>query len=1148
MVFLPWLKDLNRFTSNSIQPINMPHLDPTYLRYIYDNLIKGSVHPDNASELPDGLIGLYEEAFEEHLPLQQRQKLLKRFALFALLKKEVSVHFLAEVLEEKEEEILEFINTFSSWFNSPEPGKYQLYHERLKIYIIQKLSINVLFDLNTKLISILENELEAKEESEIEKYSLAYLCSHLQVEAFTIDNKLFSYKLFEYATSTQYWERQKEILGTYRFSRMAMQSALAYFQQNDLKKTMQIHGKFIDLSNFQCKKANELLTTFHLYSNIQILQFIQDYRSSFYGEEEKYILYLITFLFEIKNSPSISQDFKNELSKQILNYISSELSEDLQVWNRYLPEARIFDLCVYLNENEIDGTFLFNFLLKIDFPEIRNEKWFSILESIQNPTIKAYVELKLLRDQWDFFNQHELIKKQQSFFDSVYLLSDQKNATEVLLKYLDFVLQTTLFNTDVISFINEKINKIENASSRNECLVQMIEILLKHDQLFFVETIIEQINSNYWKCLAYQKYYNQQQRFDKESIDYLLNLSLSISNESVRNESIKEIVSLYSLYEYEYLSNFAEENISSSYWKSITFLNLSKVLDSAKNKSKAIQFAEEILRDGVKSDAFLEIALHFILTGDLIEAERIIDKIPSIYWKSYGWCKLIQHSEETKRSEFVKYTIDLISKIDREEVRGEAYLNLIDVSKSFLSEEECLELIQSIGTKSYQQKAFYRYSAIQLKESKWLSFSRNYLEISEQLFTQKEKNSMLKSLIELPNYSENWKSMKALLTFSAQKSKLIYLITTLKKNAKIEKFQLIEIEKAIAQLVNNSDRSECKFALLGVYFKHNLKAPILPLIDSILSPYWKVLAYLKMLENSSDEKDKWIHFVEATLLKIENQGFLDDLLFQYYTVVLVYSANLTENILSRIQSTYWKIKSTISLFEFQLKSEIEHTSTLSQFIHHLEELDNLETRGELIFEIAQICLNYSLIDEYTQLNTFQLTTHSQDHLASYYIQYSLIQLTDAEILTGLGRIVTFDIKMQLIAVILEFAITNVRVQLIQKILKQVEDSKSKFSILNQLGVKMNLEGLAFNGDFKHLLSEIIISLIEGSNLNKLNLINKAYFLSVILNNEKMHARLYRQFILKEFLILENKRLTKSQIAQFQSLNMKWAINIKKELV
>jgi hypothetical protein len=46
----------------------MPYLEPTYLRYIYDGLIKGSVHSENAAELPEGLIGLYEEAFDERQP------------------------------------------------------------------------------------------------------------------------------------------------------------------------------------------------------------------------------------------------------------------------------------------------------------------------------------------------------------------------------------------------------------------------------------------------------------------------------------------------------------------------------------------------------------------------------------------------------------------------------------------------------------------------------------------------------------------------------------------------------------------------------------------------------------------------------------------------------------------------------------------------------------------------------------------------------------------------------------------------------------------------------------------------------------------------------------------------------------------------
>ena len=119
----------------------MPHLEPTYLRYIYDGLIKGSIHPENAAELPEGLIGLYEEAFDERTSIVERQKLIQHFAIWALLKKEVSAGFVAEVLGETEEEILDFISTYSAWFNSPESGKYQLYHERFKVYLLEKLSV-----------------------------------------------------------------------------------------------------------------------------------------------------------------------------------------------------------------------------------------------------------------------------------------------------------------------------------------------------------------------------------------------------------------------------------------------------------------------------------------------------------------------------------------------------------------------------------------------------------------------------------------------------------------------------------------------------------------------------------------------------------------------------------------------------------------------------------------------------------------------------------------------------------------------------------------------------------------------------------------------------------------------------------------------
>ena len=136
----------------------MSHLDPTYLRYIFDSLEKGTIHAENASELPDGLIGLYEETFDDHLPVLERQYIFRLFTLFALLKKEVSISFVAEVLEDSDDNITDFISTYSSWFNSSESGKYQLYHERLKVYVLQKLSDGEIQAIILRLIDILLKE------------------------------------------------------------------------------------------------------------------------------------------------------------------------------------------------------------------------------------------------------------------------------------------------------------------------------------------------------------------------------------------------------------------------------------------------------------------------------------------------------------------------------------------------------------------------------------------------------------------------------------------------------------------------------------------------------------------------------------------------------------------------------------------------------------------------------------------------------------------------------------------------------------------------------------------------------------------------------------------------------------------------------
>jgi hypothetical protein len=65
--------------------------DPTYLRTIYDGLHAGAMHKDNAATLPIGLIGIYEEALPPSSNVNERNKFLEFFGIWALLKKEVNL-------------------------------------------------------------------------------------------------------------------------------------------------------------------------------------------------------------------------------------------------------------------------------------------------------------------------------------------------------------------------------------------------------------------------------------------------------------------------------------------------------------------------------------------------------------------------------------------------------------------------------------------------------------------------------------------------------------------------------------------------------------------------------------------------------------------------------------------------------------------------------------------------------------------------------------------------------------------------------------------------------------------------------------------------------------------------------------------------
>ena len=59
----------------------MSQIEPTYLRYMYDALSKGSLNSQNSASLPNGFIGLFEQDFSAKIPMVERRSILKTIAM-----------------------------------------------------------------------------------------------------------------------------------------------------------------------------------------------------------------------------------------------------------------------------------------------------------------------------------------------------------------------------------------------------------------------------------------------------------------------------------------------------------------------------------------------------------------------------------------------------------------------------------------------------------------------------------------------------------------------------------------------------------------------------------------------------------------------------------------------------------------------------------------------------------------------------------------------------------------------------------------------------------------------------------------------------------------------------------------------------------
>jgi hypothetical protein len=627
------------------------NLDPTYLRYIYDNLIKGSIHPENESELPDGLIGLYEEAFEAHLPVMERQQTLKLFALFALLKKEVSVSFVAEVLEESEEEILEFISSFATWFNAPDSGKYQLYHERLKVYLLQKLSEKEIQTIHEKLITRLEKAIEEQQADEFERYALEFLSEHLLVEAF--ENEINGKRLLDFTKNEAIWDRQIRISNKFDWSRKGLHQAASWTSKHDHEENIDCYLDLVQLHN---KEQNDAESIVRLVANNEIdlaLERITAFGGPSKEEKERQFILFMLCLMELTLLESKTKPWRKEAIEKLLKHLEEEIPVDhsLVNWCDFFSAVLILKITAQIKSL---GLNIISINLRTKFWNHFGTRWIDdflpftnyeievIFDAINSNSFESdsyyYGHIDFAIYLSSIGNSEKALEIAQNIKDDFHL---NKKIKICLAISRDYFLRGDLIQAEIIlnqcyDDVTRNINEKKNSSSIYNSLV---EICIEFSHQGFIErsfTILSEFINNQEKCkvlLGISSIFFKQK--EKTKAEKLLNDALIIAREIDNNPSLKAelLVAISSEIntqgKFSLAKNILIESLSVAIcikmelYKSHTLFYISTEFANQRHIDLAIDTTNKITEEFIKIKSYTTITFILIKQNNVLAEQNI---------------------------------------------------------------------------------------------------------------------------------------------------------------------------------------------------------------------------------------------------------------------------------------------------------------------------------------------------------------------------------------------------------------------------------------------------------------------------------------------------------------------------------------------
>jgi tetratricopeptide (TPR) repeat protein len=574
---------------------------------------------------------LYESSFLGHSNVNNSQKLLKRFAYFSLLKKEVSCHFIAIALNESEIEIKEFVSTFSKWFNSAQVGKYTIYHERLRVYILSKLSQNEFVAYNNRMIELAQDALAKSSHDEIEHYALEFLSSHLFIDSMITGN---GEALRKIAYDNSYWNRQIEISKGFDWSKNMLNEMMLWASKYNEEDVIECGLNKVDLYH---KEQNDAPRIIELVSQNDIetaLQRIEAFGGNDKeGLQRKFILYMLC-LMELTLLNGRDKTFRKEAIEKLLKHFDENLPVDHSVldWNNFFPSYLVFRmvcecaelgldyLIVYKRSDgwEMDWINVIEFINPIQFEVLLNSsrgisnQWYkcNALKVITN-ILYEYGQLeefasvlrellafgRSLSDDSDNSDKGNVLKEVAIIRTRQSQLNDALNIVDEIIDetikdeaYLDIAFEISKQGDKdgSISIIQKIVDESEKISALKRIAVE----LCKQGKIEESLKIVRGINNEFLKCSALMKISIELSKMgDNEKTASIMSESLEIAQGTGGREP-------YDIF----LAEFAIERSRQSQFEEA--LQISGSIHDDREKSLALfAIAEELSKQGNKEES-----------------------------------------------------------------------------------------------------------------------------------------------------------------------------------------------------------------------------------------------------------------------------------------------------------------------------------------------------------------------------------------------------------------------------------------------------------------------------------------------------------------------------------------------------------------